>query len=203
MVEVFIGGFWATSYLLIVIFSIIYHSEKKGFMPLISGMANFGWEIFALRTSGGRLVHIVWLLLDCLILTYNIYILDGFKKKLIYALMTAACVALLYLVFQVSSFDGMLISAFVIDVIMALEYLLLAKRLSGRGQIAIGAFRLLGDFFAWYGNKHLSKLVLVAGVIVLALNLAYVATCILIQERQIAKPEPTSRAKKKRRKRKK
>lgn len=203
MVEVFIGGFWATSYLLIVIFSIAYHSEKKVFMPLISGMLNFGWEIFALRTSGGYWIHIVWLLLDCMILAYNIYILDGFKKKLTYSLMTAACIPLLYLVFQVSSFDGMLISSFVIDVIMALEYLLFAKRLSGRGQIAIGVFRLLGDFFAWYGNKHLSKFVLVAGMIVLALNLAYVTTCFLIREKQIPKPEPANRVKQNRKKRKK
>lgn len=203
MVEVLLGGFWAASYLLIVIFSIAYHSEKKVFMPLISGMLNFGWEIFALRTSGGYWVHIVWLLLDCIILAYNIFILDGFKKKLTYALMTAACIPLLYFVFQTSFFDGMLISSFVIDIIMALEYLLFAKWLSGRGQIAIGVFRLLGDFFAWYGNRRFSKFVLVAGMIVLALNLAYVATCFFIQEKQIAKPKPKSKAKKNQKKRKK
>ena len=198
MIEILLGGFWAASYLLIVVFSVIYRSEKKVFMPLISGMLNFSWEIFALQASGGYWVHVVWLLLDCIIFAYNIFILDGFKKRLIYFLMFIVCVPITYFVFQSADFNGMLISSFAIDIIMAVEYLVFVNRLSTRGQIAIGLCRLCGDFFAWYANKLSSKFVLITGIIVFGINLIYILTCMYFQEKQLAqlKRKPPRKSKK-------
>ena len=202
MVDTLLGGFWAASYVLIIFFSIKYRLEKKIFMPLVSGMLNFSWEIFALRSSGGYWIHVVWLLLDCLILAYNIYVLDNLGKRLTYILLTVACIVSLYFVFQSEAFNGMLISSFVIDVIMAAEYLLMARSLSARGQIAIGLCRLLGDLFAWYGNRQESVFVMIAGVAVLLINIIYIAVCISLRKNQTKKHDKPAGGKKKKCKKK-
>ena len=119
-------------------------------------------------------MHIVWLFLDVLIISYNIYALQGWKKRALYSAFTGLCIITLYYVFRAPLIDGMLISSFVIDIIMAVEYLVFIKKLSVRGRTLIGCFRLLGDLFAWIGNKDYSAFVFVAGLIVLAVNFDYV-----------------------------
>ena len=117
MVDILLGGFWSLTYLIIIVLSLRYRSERKVFMPLIAGMLNFGWEICALYSSGGYWVHVVWLILDCMILAYNTVILGDYKKRLIYLALLITFTCLLYRVFQSASFDGMLISSFAIDAI--------------------------------------------------------------------------------------
>lgn len=166
--------FWSLAYACMVIYSFIFRSEKKPFMPLISGALNFGWEIHALITSGGYWGQIVWLTLDCFILTYNLYILESLKKKILYVAVVLSCIAGLHGVFSITAFDGMLISSFVIDIIMAIEYICAIQHISLKGRTLIGIFRLLGDLFAWIANRRLSVAVFVIGSTVLLINLFYV-----------------------------
>ena len=173
MIEILLGSCWSVSYLLIVLCSIKYHKDKSIYMPLIAGAMNFGWEIHALITSKGYWVHIVWLLLDVLIISYNIYALQGWKKRALYSAFTGLCIIALYYVFRAPLINGMLISSFVIDIIMAVEYLVFIKKLSVKDRTLIGCFRLLGDLFAWIGNKDYSAFVSVAGLIVLVVNFTY------------------------------
>lgn len=169
-------------------------------MPLIAGMLNFGWEICALYSSGGYWVHVVWLILDCMILAYNTVILGDYKKRLIYLALLITFTCLLYRVFQSASFDGMLISSFAIDAIMAIEYLVFTNKLSERGRVTIGITRLCGDIFAWIDNMQYSTFVLIIGITVLVINLLYVSTCLYYQEKQfsLSSPSKGNGAKKKR-----
>ncbi len=174
MIEILLGSFWSITYLLIVIFSIKYHKSKRIYMPLISGAMNFGWEIHALIMSNGYWMHVIWLLLDVVIISYNFYALQGWKKRVLYSIFTGLCIVALFFVFRATLFNGMLISSFVIDIIMAVEYLVFVKKISANGRVLIGFFRLLGDLFAWLGNKDYYVFVFVAGLIVIAVNLTYV-----------------------------
>lgn len=170
--------FWAFVYIFIAAYSYIYRKEKQMFMPLIAGMLNFSWEIHALIASNGYAGHIVWLVLDIFIIAYNVWILTDCKKRLIYISATAVCILILYFVFSAESINGMLVSSFIIDVIMALEFVAVFKKISYRGKLLIGAFRFLGDLFAWLENMQQSKIVFAAGIIVLLLNSYYLLCCV-------------------------
>ncbi len=175
MLDILMVFFWSISYLLTVITSWRNKSEKKVFMPLISGALNFAWEVHALLFSG-HWGHYVWLALDIAIIVYNIYILSR-SKRFVYLLFTVLLIIALYFVFSTKSFDGMLLSSFAIDIIMAAEFLITAKNLSPRNRIIIGLFRFLGDLFAWINNLQFSRIVLYVGAAVLLLNSLYLLRC--------------------------
>ena len=174
MIEVALGICWSVSYFLICVYSLKYREEKKVFMPLIAGAMNFGWEIHALIVSKGLWTHIVWLLLDVIIIAYNLYALKT-SQKVLYTTFTILLIISLYFIFRIPQIDGMLISSFAIDIIMAIEYLVFIKALSNKGRTLIGVFRLLGDLFAWISNGKLSTFVSVVGVLVLIINLLYIS----------------------------
>ncbi|MCR5783113.1 MAG: hypothetical protein K6G90_10315 [Clostridia bacterium] len=174
MIEYLLGFFWALTYVFIVIGGFKYRSEKKFFMPLLSGALNFGWEVHALRSSGGYWVHIIWLALDFIILIQNLYFLSTNKKRLLYSACVITSVAVNYAAFNLTTIDGMLISSFVIDIIMAVEYVIVIKKLSPRMMILIGCLRLLGDLFAWIANLSFSIFVRITGVLIFFINLFYI-----------------------------
>ena len=69
--------------------------------------------------------------------------------------------------FRIPNVDGQRISVFAIDLIMAIEYVLCAKRIAPQGRISVGV-----------SNMQSSLFVAVCGVIVLLLNLFYLAICL-------------------------
>ena len=80
--------------------------------------------------------------------------------------------------FRIPNVDGQRISVFAIDLIMAIEYVLCAKRIAPQVRISVGVLKLLGDLFEWLSNMQSSLFVAVCGVIVLLLNLFYLAICL-------------------------
>ncbi len=171
-------GFWALTYTAIVIYSFLYRYEQKVFMPLLAGALNFSWELHALLTSEGFIGHIIWLVLDCFILLYNLYILRSRARRIGYLLCVCLGIALLYGVFSIERFDGMLLSSFIIDAIMAAEYVLICKQISKHGKLKIGILRLLGDLFAWFANLRHSLAVGFLGGGILLLNIFYISCCL-------------------------
>lgn len=169
--------FWSLTYAAIVVYSFVFRRERKVFMPLVAGSLNFAWELLALIQSNGYWGHVVWLILDIFIIGYNVWILEQWRKRILYLALTAIFVVLLYLVFRLKNTDGMLLSSFVIDLIMAFEFVMAMERLSPHGKVAIGSFRLLGDLFAWLANLSYSKVVLGIGIAVLVFNLFYLGYC--------------------------
>ncbi len=169
--------FWTATYLLIVIDSF---RDKKLRMPLTAGMLNFVWELNALVYSP-HWGHVLWLTLNVIILWFNLrYIAkkSGNTYMYLYVLGMVAAVAGLYAIFRIPGDDGMLISAFTIDAIMAVDYLLSFKRIDTRGKIAIAVTKLLGDLFALLAYCKESVFVVVAGILVLILNLFYLSACL-------------------------
>ena len=187
MVEFLLIGFWSLTYLLIIFNSIKYRTEKMVYMPLIAGALNFGWEINAIIESSGYWGHIIWLALDVVILTYNLYILKNNVQRIIYFAIIVLCIFMLYGVFSIRAFDGMLLSSFIIDIIMAIEYVAAVKRISPHTRTLIGLFRLLGDGFAWIANMRLSKAVLMIGIAVLVINMIYLCCCLEFQNSPVEK----------------
>ena len=150
-------------------------------MPFVAGALNIGWEVCALISSGGYWGHIVWLILDLAVLSYNIYILYSLRQRFSYVILVLVCGVMLHRVFLIPSIDGMLISSFVIDIIMALEYIVMIKHVSPRGRLLIGVLRLLGDAFAWVENLRHSKCVLIIGIMVLLANIFYCCYCLELE----------------------
>ena len=139
-------------------------------MPLIAGSLNFAWEINALLLSRGFYGHVLWTGLDVLIVFHNVRFLEKGKRKK-YLLLIVVFILVLYGMFRIPNVDGQRISVFAIDLIMAIEYVLCAKQIAPQGRISVGVLKLLGDLFAWL-------FVAVCGVIVLLLNLFYLAICL-------------------------
>lgn len=178
MIEYLLGIFWALTYVFVVFGGLYYKSEKRFFMPLIAGALNMAWEINAVLTSRGYWVHLVWLLLDFIILYQNISILSSSKKRCIYIICVLVSILLIYWLFSFNQINGMLISSFVIDIIMACEYVIVIKKLSPHLLIYIGILRTLGDLFAWIANLKHSLFVGIIGALVLLINLFYISISI-------------------------
>ena len=169
--------FWTLVYLIIVLCGIQDRkSHRLLFMPLIAGMLNFAWEINALVISRGFYGHVLWTVLDIFIIFHNVCFLEKSKRGK-YLLLTAVFVLALYGIFRVPNVDGQRISVFSIDIIMAIEYVLCAKKIARQGKISVGVLKLLGDLFAWLANMQSSVFVAVSGLIVVLLNLFYLAIC--------------------------
>ena len=146
-------------------------------MPLIAGSLNFAWEINALLLSRGFYGHVLWTGLDVLIVVHNVRFLEKGKRKK-YLLLIVVFILVLYGMFRIPNVDGQRISVFAIDLIMAIEYVLCAKQIAPQGRISVGVLKLLGDLFAWLSNMQSSVFVAVCGLIVLLLNLFYLAICL-------------------------
>lgn len=170
--------FWTLAYLVVAFCGIQNRkSHQLLFMPLIAGMLNFAWEINALLLSRGFYGHVLWTALDIFIIFHNVCFLEKGKRGK-YLLLTVVLVLALYGIFRIPNVDGQRISSFSIDLIMAVEYVLCAKRIARQGKIPVGVLKLLGDLFAWLSNMQSSLLVTVSGLIVLLLNLFYLAICL-------------------------
>lgn len=146
-------------------------------MPLLAGSLNFAWEINALFLSRGFYGHVLWAVLDIFIVIHNVRFLEK-SKRIKYLLFIAVLTFTLYGIFRIPNVDGERISVFSIDLIMAVEYVLCAKQIALQGKISIGVLKLLGDLFAWLANMQNSVFVAVCGLIVLLLNLFYLAICL-------------------------
>lgn len=170
--------FWTLAYLVIVFCEI--QNRKKDrllFMPLIAGMLNFAWEINALLLSKGFYGHVLWTALDVFILFHNVCFLEK-GKRWKYLLLIIALVLVLYGIFRIPNVDGQRISVFSIDIIMAIEYVLCAKQIAHQGRVTVGILKFGGDLFAWLSNMQSSLFVTVSGLIVVFLNLFYLAICL-------------------------
>ena len=119
----------------------------------------------------------LWTGLDVLIVFHNVRFLEKGKRKK-YLLLIVVFILVLYGMFRIPNVDGQRISVFAIDLIMAIEYVLCAKQIVPQGRISVGVLKLLGDLFAWLSNMQSSLFVAVCGVIVLLLNLFYLAICL-------------------------
>lgn len=187
--------FWSLAYLAIVVYSIKYRSEKQIFMPFIPGMLNFTWELNAFIRSHGFIGHTVWLVLDCLIIGYNFWVLTEKKKRLLYGAATVFCIVLFRFLFQWPAVNGMLLSSYAIDLIMAVVYVWNAKKVSRRGMLLIGIFKFLGDLFAWLHYKDFAVFVMVAGILVQLFNSIYLLLCIVRLKNPAAAGEQKNRKK--------
>lgn len=145
-------------------------------MPLVSGSLNIAWEINAAILSKGFYGHVLWLSFDIIIFALNLSGIRKAKNKAIYGIATLAMIGILAGIFRHS--DGMLVSSFVIDMIIAAEYVIKAKSISKRGKVGIAVLKFLGDLCAWLFYMKASLFVSIAGLIVLLLNLFYVAYCL-------------------------
>lgn len=105
-----------------------------------------------------------------------VFLEKGKRKK--YLLLIVVFILVLYGMFRIPNVDGQRISVFAIDFIMAIEYVLCAKQIAPQGRIPVGVLKLLGDLFAWLSNMQSSVFVAVCGLIVLLLNLFYLAICL-------------------------
>lgn len=168
---------WTLAYVIIVLCGIQNKKSHLLFMPLIAGSLNFAWEINALLLSRGFYGHVLWTVLDVFIVFHNVHFLEKGKRKK-YLLFIAVFILVIYGVFRIPNVDGQRISVFAIDLIMAIEYLLCAKQIALQGRIYVGVLKLLGDLFAWLSNMQGSVFVAVCGLIVLLLNLFYLAICL-------------------------
>lgn len=151
-------------------------------MPLLAGSLNFAWELNALFKTGGFWGHVIWLLLDVLIISLNIRNLKSFKKIIMYIALTAGLTAALRFVFTLTDIDGMLLSVFIIDLVMATEYVVMVKNISNHTKVIIAITKLLGDLFAWLANLHLETYVAILGGVVLLVNLFYLLYCLELQK---------------------
>lgn len=184
--------FWTAAYACIVYHAVRHRKEPAElYMPLISGCLNFAWEVNALLRSQGYWGHILWLVLDAVILFFNLRWLRGSASRALYGAAVVIATGLLLLLFRQPGPDWMLLSSFVIDVIMALEFLLRAKDISRHGKLLIAAAKMLGDIGAFLGNRSAAAYVLPIGLVVLVVNLLYLSYCL----------EERSRVRKKKKKR--
>ena len=169
--------FWTLAYVIIVLCGIQNRKSHLLLMPLIAGSLNFAWEINVLLLSRGFYGHVLWTGLDVLIVVHNVRFLEKGKRKK-YLLLIVVFILVLYGMFRIPNVDGQRISVFAIDLIMAIEYVLCAKQIAPQGRISVGVLKLLGDLFAWLSNMQSSVFVAVCGLIVLLLNLFYLAICL-------------------------
>ena len=184
VMDVLQSVFWSLAYISIIVCGFRYRKEKLAFMPHIAGALNFAWEFHAFLGSGGYWVHTLWLLLDTLILAYNLYILENVRRRVLYSLAVLSFTAVMPAVIALP--NGMLVSSFIIDIEMAAVYLLVLwkdrPKTSQRHDyiyiyIFIAVFRLLGDLFAWLAYMRYSTAVLMIGAAVLCVNIFYLCSC--------------------------
>lgn len=179
-------GVWSIVYLTIIVYSIIYRKEKKIFFPLLPSALTISWEFLALLRFFG-FGHIVWFVLDCIIVGYNIWVLSDWKKRGLYCSAIVICTAILQVVFSVEVFDGMLFSSFVDDFIIAILYVIKIKEISKHGRSFIGFLRLIGDLFAWLAYMKYSPVILLIGVAVLMTNILYVCYSLELEDCELKK----------------
>ena len=122
VMDVLQSVFWSLAYISIIVCGFRYRKEKLVFMPHVAGALNFAWEFHAFLGSGGYWVHTLWLLLDTLILAYNLYILENVRRRVLYSLAVLSFTAAMPAVIALP--NGMLVSSFIIDIEMAAVYLL-------------------------------------------------------------------------------
>lgn len=187
--------FWVLAYALII-WGGSRPNSSRPCMPLVAGCLNFCWEVNAVIVSHGFWGHILWLLLDVLILWKNLRILReryGRRGVVSYLAIMAGVFLLLAVCFRAPGWDSMLITSYVIDVVMAAEFVLVAKRISPNCRAPIALCKLLGDLFAWIAYWEASPFVAVAGAVVLVLNLVYLCWCLEEKERTRGKASKRSR----------
>lgn len=167
--------FWSIAYVLIAYQAIRYYNEKGLYMPRLTGSLYFAWEINACLKAGFFYGHILWTALDLIIFVFNMDNLRRKRDAVLYFLMSCIFFLILYWVFRIP--EGMLVSSFVIEFISVLEYAVFCKKISPRGKIWIGLFRMMGDAAAWLYNMRYSWVVGVLGAIILLLNIYFLACC--------------------------
>lgn len=146
-------------------------------MPLLPGALNYAWELNALIVSKGMWGHIIWIGLDTIIVLINLGNVRKKEGKILYVVGIAAASIGLGYVFHLQNVPGMLISAYVIDLLLAIAFLVCVRNISVRGKKTIAVFKLLGDGFACLAYAHQSGFVIITGISVFLINLAYLAAC--------------------------
>lgn len=169
--------FWSVTYVLMIGYGVKYRYEGKPFIPLLPGCLNLAWEINA-GLEGWLLGSILWLVLDLVIFIQNMKILKNNRKRILYICALIAVTGILYFVFRIPEADGKLYSVFIIDIIMAVFFIVKVNYLSQHGRIAIACTKLIGDLFAWIVYSKDSTAVSIIGLLVLLLNIMYLAVCL-------------------------
>ncbi len=179
--------FWSFAYLLVIIYGIRDWSCYQVRMPVAVGAVCFAWELTSVFFGNDVVFgHLVWFLLDAVILIINICILWHQKRHPgLYILYVLAMILAMWFVFSIPAFQGMLYSSFLLDAVISVEYLRKVKTIDSKGKLAIGMMRLLGDFPAWIGYFRLSVMVAVLGLIVFVCNLLYICCC--LEENKVAR----------------
>lgn len=168
--------FWSATYVLMIVYGVKYRYEGKPFIPLLPGCLNLAWELNA--GLDAYLGSILWLILDLVIFIQNIKTLKNNRKRILYICALIAVTAILYFVFRIPEADGKLYSVFVIDIIMAVFFIVKVNYLSQHGRITIACTKLIGDLFAWIVYSKDAVAVSIIGLLVLLLNIMYLAVCL-------------------------
>ncbi|MBO5005839.1 MAG: hypothetical protein J6C89_00190, partial [Clostridia bacterium] len=169
--------FWSITYILIIAIEYTNLGKKTPAMPFNSCMMNLAWESTALFLTRGFWGHIIWWALDLFIFAYSVYCTKSIKKCLLYILCFIGCL-IMFFCFSMHSY-GMLISSFIIDLTMSIFFWISRKRILKKGKVIIALTKLCGDFFAllYYAKFHI--IVVICGLSVLVVNIAYLVYCIL------------------------
>lgn len=174
--------FWGITYILIVVYSIKNRKSKIRAISLLPPILNFSWELNALIVSQGFWGHIVWLTLDVFVVIACAAFIKGTKKQLLYMAALVPGALLFHVLFRINM--GMLMSSFVIDLIMAVCFFVEKKKLLKDGMILIGITKLLGDLSAVIHYAPYSVIILIIGIIVFILNVAYLVYAIAERMRE-------------------
>ena len=175
MLDILTIVFWSLTYVLIVIAGFKSRNVKKVSMPYIAGVLNFSWEICALIVFRGNWGHVLWLLLDCVIVYFGFSYLGKVKQRLLYIISIVVITIVLFHIFKLP--DGALISVFIIDLIMAIDFIVQSKALSSQFKVPIAITKLIGDLFAGIMCATSSILIAILAVLVFLCNLFYLCYC--------------------------
>ncbi len=167
---------WSAAYCMIIVASVVESWKSSSYhpaMPYLPGALNLAWEINAVIVNWPLWGNIVWLFLDSVIVFLNLRGLKRNKERLCWLALSLLLTVLLRAVFLIQR--GILLSSFLIDLLIAAVYVVRARYVSQVLRTWVGLLKLLGDFFAWLAYREYSDLVDVMGIIVLVLNVYYMA----------------------------
>lgn len=175
--------FWSITYILIIVASFRSWKLKRVSIPYLAAIQNFSWETCALLESGGFWGHIIWFLLDSIIIVFGFLYAHTKKAKFAYGCTLIIGILLFQLIFTTP--NGMLYSSFVIDFLMAIYFLFSQKQLSPSLKLPIGITKFIGDLFAGLYYAPQSSFICMLAICVFISNVIYIYRCIMEQSTPI------------------